>query len=243
MNTYVIGDIHGAYKALIQCIERSGFNKEEDLLITLGDIVDSFPEVGQIKETVDELLTIKNRIDIRGNHDEWFIEFIDFSVAHKRWVEQGGEMTLKSYNAYKELIPEEHIKFFKNQHYYYIDDNNRLFVHGGYNWHKDITASPKSDLTWDRHMYQVALQWEAFALTHPTHKKEYFKDFNEIFIGHTSTAQEIDFRYPKTDKPIHVVNLWNLDTGGGGKGRLTIMNVDTKEYWQSDLISELYPEE
>lgn len=30
MKTFVMGDIHGAYKALIQCIERSGFDKEKD---------------------------------------------------------------------------------------------------------------------------------------------------------------------------------------------------------------------
>jgi serine/threonine protein phosphatase 1 len=34
--------------------------------------------------------------------------------------------------------------------------------------------------------------------------------------------------------------VWNIDTGAGWSGKLTIMNVDTKEYWQSDLISELY---
>lgn len=238
---FVIGDVHGAYKALVQCLERSEFDKENDLLITLGDIVDSFEEVGQIKETVEELLTIKNRIDIRGNHDDWFVEFINFSVAHKAWVEQGGNMTLKSYNAYKELIPETHRNFFLKQHYYYIDDKNRLFVHGGLDWHKDITDNLKDRLMWDRHAYQTALYWEAFHLEHPTHPKQYFKNFNEIFIGHTSTVEVTDYRYPSTDKPIHVCNLWNLDTGSGGHGKLTIMNVDTKEYWQSDNINVLYP--
>ena len=28
--------------------------------------------------------------------------------------------------------------------------------------------------------------------------------------------------------------VWDLDTGGGYEGKLTIMNVHTKEYWQSD---------
>jgi serine/threonine protein phosphatase 1 len=35
-------------------------------------------------------------------------------------------------------------------------------------------------------------------------------------------------------------NIWNLDTGAGYNGKLTIMDIKTKEYWQSDLVTELY---
>ncbi len=38
--TYAMGDVHGAHKAVIQCLERSGFDKKKDELILLGDIAD-----------------------------------------------------------------------------------------------------------------------------------------------------------------------------------------------------------
>jgi len=38
--TFVIGDIHGGYKALLQCFARSGFDYKKDKLICLGDITD-----------------------------------------------------------------------------------------------------------------------------------------------------------------------------------------------------------
>lgn len=38
-------------------------------------------------------------------------------------------------------------------------------------------------------------------------------------------------------------NVWNLDTGSGFSGKLTIMDIDTKEFWQSDFVRELYPNE
>lgn len=38
-------------------------------------------------------------------------------------------------------------------------------------------------------------------------------------------------------------NVWNIDTGAGWSGKLTIMDIDTKEYWQSDFVKELYPDE
>jgi len=44
MKTFVIGDIHGAYKALIQCLKRSKFDYDRDRLICLGDVVDGYPE-------------------------------------------------------------------------------------------------------------------------------------------------------------------------------------------------------
>jgi serine/threonine protein phosphatase 1 len=39
---------------------------------------------------------------------------------------------------------------------------------------------------------------------------------------------------------MRAANIYNIDTGAGHNGRLTIMNIETKEYWQSDLVEELY---
>ena len=38
-------------------------------------------------------------------------------------------------------------------------------------------------------------------------------------------------------------NVWNLDTGGGYEGKLTVMDVETKELWQSDFVNTLYSNE
>ena len=40
MRTWVVGDIHGGYRALMQVFERSQFDRERDRLIALGDLVD-----------------------------------------------------------------------------------------------------------------------------------------------------------------------------------------------------------
>ena len=53
MKRYVLGDIHGAYQALIQVLKRAKFDYENDQLIFLGDVVDGWPES---KECIDELL-------------------------------------------------------------------------------------------------------------------------------------------------------------------------------------------
>lgn len=50
MRTFVLGDIHGAAKALEQCFERSEFDKKNDLLIQLGGVVDRHDEVFECVE-------------------------------------------------------------------------------------------------------------------------------------------------------------------------------------------------
>lgn len=244
---FVLGDIHGAYKALLQCLERSNFNKEEDTLIQLGDICDGWSEV---YECVEELLTIKNLIAIKGNHDDWFNSWIRTSVHPTKWL-QGGEGTLKSYcnnldkkfvtidkgymtNMIVEDLPISHIEFFRKQHKYYKDDFGRLFVHGGFNRH-DLLIDQQYDYIfwWDRDLWYQALS--AGGLGQKLKIKE---PVEEIFIGHTATTSW------KKDTPMQASIVYNLDTGAGfGAGKLTIMDINSKKIWQSDPVNSLYPEE
>jgi serine/threonine protein phosphatase 1 len=90
---FVMGDIHGAHEALLQCLKRSSFNYEADTLIQLGDVVDRNPDVF---ECVEELLKIKNLIAIKGNHDVWFQQFLDTDYHPQSW-NHGGLATLESY--------------------------------------------------------------------------------------------------------------------------------------------------
>ena len=66
MKKYVIADIHGNYKALKQVLKKSKFNYKKDFLIILGDVVDGY---SCSFEVVEELIKIKNKIFIIGNHD------------------------------------------------------------------------------------------------------------------------------------------------------------------------------
>jgi serine/threonine protein phosphatase 1 len=258
MKRFVVGDIHGAHKALVQVLERSGFDYENDLLITIGDIVDGW---GQSYEVVEELLKIKNRIDIIGNHDNWFTEFINTSMHPEQWG-QGALATAESYakgvgvklivdkyrineftftrepqyryrlNLIADDIPESHQKFFKGQHRYYKDDNDFIFVHGGFLRDHPINETLGYSMMWDRKLWSQALSAAS------THTRLKFKDdVEKIFIGHTTTQAWGKIVPMKADI------IWNIDTGAGGGGKLTIMDVDTDEYWQSDLVNELYPDD
>jgi serine/threonine protein phosphatase 1 len=238
--TFCIGDIHGGYKALLQCLERSKFNNNEDILIQLGDVVDGWSESFEV---VEELLKIKCLIPIIGNHDDWWNTYLTTS-QHPQQFKQGAQATLDSYiNNLGEnlIIPESHRKFFRNQHLYYHDTKNRFFVHGGFNRNysvREIKQTQPYEFYWDRTLWNKALSCKK------NDKIKTIDNFNEIFIGHTTTIdwyQKINGKISKIITPMNSGGVWNLDTGGGYDGKLTIMNVDTKEYWQSDLLIDLYP--
>ena len=61
--------------------------------------------------------------------------------------------------------------------------------------------------------------------------------YKEIYIGHTPLS-----RIGKT-VPVQMANVWNVDTGAAFRGPLTILDVNSKELWQSDPLDKLYPDE
>jgi serine/threonine protein phosphatase 1 len=242
MRTLCVGDIHGSYKGLMQVLERSSFDYKEDQLICLGDVADSWPDV---VECFEELMKMDNLIFIRGNHDEWLLEWFRSNIAKGTWLSQGGKASLDSYMKLDNLanIANKHRKFIESSVYHYVDKQNRLYVHGGFNWHLPLDEWIASELMWDRHAFETASMWESHKVTHPTDKPGYFKQFNEVFVGHTATNNNRNWRLGRHDEPMHVANMWNLDQGAGWAGRLSIIDVDTKEFWQSDNSHLLYPEE
>jgi serine/threonine protein phosphatase 1 len=274
-NIYIIGDIHGRFHVLKTLLNKIKFDYKNDLLIILGDIVDGSDKS---KQVIDELIKIKNKVFIIGNHDYWYMNYIFNNDMNKYWLNQGGANTLNSYGAkikpnkninknpdIKDIknvkIPKEHINFLVNGLFYFIYMNN-LFVHGGFNPNVDIKEQELYKLMWDRDLITYA-------------QNNNIEKYENVFIGHTSTQiidrNWINFRCRKcgheweteitkrkqlntdntkcpncntTDifqsfgctKPIMIGNLICMDTGAGWDGKLTIMNMITKEYWQSELL-------
>lgn len=219
MPTFAIGDIHGAYKALLQCLERSGFDYGKDRLIVLGDIVDGWPETPQC---IEELLKIKNLVVVMGNHDKWAYDWFKFGLEPDIWTSQGGKATIDAYREHPDLL-EKHRDFFKKAPYYFIDEERRVYVHGGFYRFMPIEEQSPEVLMWDRDLAIDAMRGPVF-----------IKEYREVFLGHTTTERV-------SLEPVISGNVILLDQGGGWSGKLSIMNVETKEFWQSDLTPRLYP--
>jgi len=235
--TWVFGDIHGSYKGLNQIFEKASISKG-DTIISLGDIVDGWSQVPECVQLLLDMQKDYNMIFIRGNHDEWCFDWMRFGSAHNIWITQGGKSTKEAYDINFHLKDSHCFEFFARQVNYYIDDQNRGFVHGGYTSNKGLGhESTQAEYYWDRDLFSTAMSGaRSYALGNAELPKQ-LRAHKEIFIGHTSTINW------GTTSPINACNVWNLDTGAGWGGVATIMNVDTKEFFQSDLSKDLYPNE
>lgn len=233
--TFVLGDVHGEFTKLKGVLDLVEFDYENDVLISLGDVVDRGI---QSYDVVEHLLTIKNLIAIQGNHDYHWLNYLK-GLPNVLWT-QGGAETLYSYEI-NNVDPFIHFEFFRSQRLYYIDENNNLFVHGGFDRHLSLEKTKKDVFLWDRDLFRSALSYEA--MNDKTYPFKMVGDFKNVFIGHTPTIYWSEkevmrngilvYKGKPITQPMRAANIWNLDTGAVyPDGKLTIMNVNTQEYWQ-----------
>ena len=235
--TLVIGDIHGSYRALVQVLERAELTAK-DHLIFLGDFVDGW---GQSPEVIDYLINLKAShrcIFMRGNHDDLLLSWLRDGEYTEQWFTHGGQLTTEKYKTLNEDKRQLHILFLESLEDYYLDSDNRLFVHAGFTNLNGVKHEYFTRMFyWERTLWETALCLDTkLNREDPLYPKR-FTLYKEIFIGHTPVT-----RIGET-VPVNRANVWNVDTGAAFKGPLTVMDADTKEYWQSDPVYTLYPEE
>jgi serine/threonine protein phosphatase 1 len=237
MRTLVIGDIHGGLRALHQILERAKVSPN-DKLIFLGDYVDGW---SQSPEVIDLLIAMKethNVVCIRGNHDDLLLEWLKNGTDNPQWFDHGGEATVTAYQNRDAETLAAHIAFIESLVDFHLDEQNRLFIHAGFTNMNgvDFEYFPKL-FYWDRSLWETALALDKNMKTTDLAYPKRLRLYNEIFIGHTPVS-----RIGKTI-PVQMANVWNVDTGAAFRGPLTIMDVDSKAYWQSENLDVLYPNE
>jgi len=249
MRRLIVGDLHGNLKGLLDALQKANFHPDKDMLYAVGDYVDGHPDTYELIEYLNALPNFKGVI---GNHDKWFLDFAwtlnncGQALAENIWYKQGGRNTIASYpglkiqrqtmsgSFYEGKIPDHHLKFMQDLELYIeLDDRRILIVHAGYErtplgygtkrkgWGKigDKEIDPEH-LMWTRSFWEFA----------ENHKNP---DYDKVFIGHTQ-----DNSYPKCKKGI----IWNIDSGAGYDGYVTVMDIDTLQYWKSEAALEYYPD-
>lgn len=238
--TLVIGDIHGGLRALHQIMERANVT-QNDTLIFLGDYVDGWSQSPQVIDFLIDLSNQQNCFFIRGNHDDLLLDWLTGNTQNfdeKMWFQHGGEATVLAYSTVSEATKIKHIEFLKSLQNYYLDEHNRLFIHAGFTNMKGVKYEyfPKL-FYWDRTLWETALSIDKrFSKSNPFYPKR-LTLYKEIYIGHTPVT-----RIGQT-VPLKKECVWNVDTGAAFNGPLTIMDIDTKLFWQSEPLPHLYPTE
>lgn len=234
--TLVIGDIHGSLKALKQILTEACEKYSNATYIFLGDLVDGWSESAQTIQFLIEFSKMNTCIFIRGNHDEWCYDWLKNKKSNPIWLQHGGKSTVKSYE--ETINKEAHVLFFEEMKDYYIDSENRLFIHAGFtSMHGPLKETYRSNYSWDRTLWETAVALDSRMSLKSKCYPNRLKLFKEIYIGHTPTT-ELD-----SIEPINKANVWNIDTAAAFKGKLTLLDVETKDFIQSDFVYKIYPTE
>lgn len=237
MRNFAIGDIHGGLKALIQVLNKIEV-KDEDTLIFVGDYVDGWSESAQVIQFLIELSEKVNCIFIKGNHDAWCETWLDNGEVNPTWFMHGGKETLESYEGVSEEDKAKHLKFFKSMPMYYLDELNRLFIHAGFTSMHGVEKEVfENTFYFDRTLWEMGLTMDKNISVDSSLYPNRLKLYREIYIGHTPTT-----RFDCLE-PMQAVNIWNIDTGAAFNGKLSAIDVDTKDVFQSDFLPSLYPNE
>lgn len=85
-NIYVVGDLHGCYTNLINQLEEIKFDPKQDLMISVGDLVDRGAENVECME----LTTFSWFKAVRGNHEQMMLDGLSEHGNVNHWLANGG---------------------------------------------------------------------------------------------------------------------------------------------------------
>ena len=222
---YAIGDIHGSADLLRRLHERIAADATarragRRVLVHLGDYVDRGTGA---REVLDRLaagaLPGFEVVNLMGNHDAWFLRFLDDPEAGPDWLASGGQATLLSYGVgpHSELptaermdairrdlsarVPSDHLRLLERAPLFHRE-GDYLFVHAGLRPRVPLDSQTEADLLWIREPFLESRDDHGPAVVH----------------GHTVV-----------DAPEVHPNRIAIDTGAYATGRLTALVVQGGE--------------
>jgi serine/threonine protein phosphatase 1 len=208
-----IGDIHGCAKALAALLEVIQPTLA-DTLIPLGDVIDRGPDS---RGVIEQLLLLQERcrlIPLLGNHEEMLLTARQGEDV-RFWRNQGGQETLRSYGAFKEVkdLPEDHVHFIRHWGDYH-ETERHIFVHAYYDPDSPLASQPWRSLRWQKL---------------PQNARPHYSGKVAI-VGHTSQpgGEILDLGFLKC-----------IDTLCHAGGWLTALEVETGQVWQASAAGEL----
>jgi serine/threonine protein phosphatase 1 len=164
---YVVGDVHGCLDRLVslhwQIARDLAANPVRDsVLVHLGDYVDRGTDSAGVLWLLGGALAapVTRRVDLRGNHELLMVDALSGNdMAAGIWLDNGGEMTLRSYGVPDTLalrpdrwaahVPAAHLSFIRGLDMMHRE-GNYLFVHAGIRPGVPIRAQKPEDLLWIR---------------------------------------------------------------------------------------------
>ena len=222
---YAVGDIHGQLDLLSRMRDLISDDakvdrRDRNVVVYLGDYIDRGPESrGVVELLLNEPLAGFEEIHLKGNHEDFMLQFLDDPFVGEQWYLNGGDTTLASYGVerptatdgpdrflvvrdrLRRKLPVEHLSFLRSLAMYHVE-GDYLFVHAGIRPGRPMAEQQAHDLMWIREEFLSSNADHGCCVVH----------------GH-SISPEPEMRR----------NRIGIDTGAYSTGRLTGLVLDGAE--------------
>lgn len=169
---YAIGDVHGRADLLGELQARIAkdarrASETRKLVVYLGDYVDRGPDsAGVIERLIDGPLAGLEQVFLMGNHEDFFLQFLEDPEMGPLWVTNGGDATLASYGvtgakdcgakdmaalsrSLAQKLPDAHLEFLKALSISHRE-GDYFFAHAGIRPGVPLDRQSDEDLMWIR---------------------------------------------------------------------------------------------
>jgi len=208
---FVIGDVHGCSRTLLQLVEQGIGLTRSDELYLLGDLIDRGPDTKGVLDFIFGLHESGYRVmSVRGNHEDMCLRAGGDLEIFDMWLGNGGQTTLASFRADGPGdIPHPYRSFLHSLPYYLLLDDF-VIVHAGLNFDRSDPFSDTEAMLWQRDC-QVDLERTGG---------------RRLVNGHTPVTREQVEASLATDRVL-LDNGCVFGTGREGKGSLAALELNS----------------
>lgn len=221
--TIIIGDIHGCIDEFNELVDILSYDKEEDRLILLGDLIDRGPDSVAVVRKAREM----GLECVMGNHEHKFLKWYN---------SQGSKVDVYDKHPHYTQFTDEDVNYiFRMSNYIKLPEHNIVVVHAGMRSRVPLINQAKEDLMYIRYIdsNQNLLSLKKInKLGKEAMDAKFWTDFwtgpESIIYGHNVHS----YQDPLIEEVAPGVMCYGLDTGCCFGGKLTALIVETKEIVQ-----------
>lgn len=212
-NVWVVGDLHGCYTNLMNRLDAVGFDPAQDLLISVGDLIDRGTENVECLDLINQPWFRA----VRGNHEQMMLDALLNGGSYGHWVSNGGgwDLFLKLSDYERGMRLDSLLtKVAELPLIIEVEKGGKKFVichadypHGEYEFGKELEPEL---VIWNRERVRVSMD-----LVGQVPETDLFIPGADLFIfGHTPARH-----------PMRFSNQLYIDTGAVFTGNLTLINL------------------
>lgn len=203
-NIWVVGDLHGCYTNLMTQLGKVDFDPAQDLLISVGDLIDRGAEN---LECLD-LITQPWFRAVRGNHEQMMIDGIVSATHERHWRSNGGSWFF--YLDYDQEVLAKSLVRKAAELPLIIElvtgDRKVVICHADY---------PHNEYAFDKPVPEEMVIWN----------RDRISDSHDGLAKEITGADLFIFGHTPAREPVKYANQMYIDTGAVFCGNLTMVQV------------------